>query len=240
MSEFYPWLEAKNLSGGIDIIDETSQCIRTRVDGRAEGFTNPVDQVRRHGRFVSGFLHELGVALPVVCGVVFCNANSIIGKVNARDVLVFQITGLRYKLDQLYSQFQQPVITEEQLLFIADKFIARRKLDSWRPKYDKSKLRVGVLCRHCHHRSRMEYRYGSWFCPRCGNKDDRAFYEALYDYRLLWGEEISKSEFCEFTRIESKKTAYRLLTGLKLETVGANRNRKYKIPPNIKQMSNKK
>jgi len=65
-------LEAKNISGRIDIDDETNQCIRTRADGMAEGFTNPIDQVRRHGGFVRGYLRELGLSMPVVCGVVFC------------------------------------------------------------------------------------------------------------------------------------------------------------------------
>jgi Nuclease-related domain len=227
-------LEAKNISGRIDIDDETNQCTRTRVDGTVEGFTNPVDQVRRHGRFVRGFLRELGVSVPVVCGVVFCNSNSIIGKVNARDVLVFQVSGLRYKVDRLFSMYREEVFDVEELRWLGEKLIARRKVqDSWRPKYDKGRLRTGVLCSRCHYHSRMQYRYGKWECPRCGNEDNRAFYEALHDYRLLKGEGISNSEFREFVGIKCRKTAYRLLKNLGLESQGELRYKKYLIPKDI-------
>ncbi|MDN4492004.1 hypothetical protein [Ureibacillus aquaedulcis] len=86
---------------------------------------NPIDQVRRHGGFVRGCLRELGILMPVVCGVVFCNSNSIIGKVNARDVLVFQVTGLRYKIERLFTQFSKSVIDVSQMHFIAEKLNTR-------------------------------------------------------------------------------------------------------------------
>lgn len=232
-------LEAKNITGRIDINSETNQCIRTRADGSVEGFTNPIDQVRRHGGFIRGCLRELGISIPVVAAVVFVNPNSMIGQVNVRDVLVFQISGLRYKIERLFSMYRKSAIDEEQMQMVAEKLLAHRKLDSWRPKYNQSKLRVGVLCSLCHYHSRMGYRYGKWMCSRCGNEDNAAFYEALHDYRLLWGERISKSRFCDYIGIDSPKTAYRLLSGLNLKTEGANRNRKYIIPSNIKQVSNK-
>lgn len=231
-------LEAKNISGRIDIDDETNQCTRTRPDGTVESFTNPVDQVRRHGRFVREILRQLGVSIPVVCGVVFCNSNSIIGKVNARDVPVFQVSGLRYKVDRLLSMYREQVLNVEELRWLGKKFIARRKVqDSWRPKYDKGRLRNGVLCSSCHYS--MQYRYAKWVCPRCWNEDNAAFYEALHDYRLLWGEGISNSEFREFVGIASEKTAYRILNMLNLRSKGKFRDRVYLIPADILKMSDK-
>lgn len=236
---YFIWvLEAKNISGRIDIDDETNQCTRTRTNGTVEGFTNPVDQVRRHGGFVNRYLRELGISIPVVCGVVFANTNSIIGQVNVREVLVFHVTGLRYKVDRLFSIYRKPVINEKQMRLIGEKLIARRKLDSWKPKYDMNKLRAGVLCYHCN--SRMHYRYGKWECPRCGKVGDGAFYQALQDYRLLWGEGISNSEFREFVGIKNRKTAYRLLISLGLESQGELRYKKYLIPKNIYEMSHRK
>ncbi|MFC7686577.1 nuclease-related domain-containing protein [Ureibacillus sp. GCM10028918] len=232
-------LEAKNITGRIDIDDETNQCIRTRSDGSIEGFTNPIDQVRRHGGYVRGYLREIGVSVPVVCGVVFCNPHSIIGKVNARDVLVFQVSGLRYKVERLFAQFPHPVIDQSQMRIIAEKLIASRKMDAWKPRYDKSKLRKGVLCSRYNYRYLMQYRYGKWVCTRCGNVDCQAFYEALHDYRLLWGERISNNEFREFVGIRSEKTAYRLLRKLNLNSEGNFKNRRYLVPVDFLKMSGK-
>jgi len=60
------------------------------------------------------------------------------------------------------------------------------------------------------------------------------------DYRLLWGERISNGEFREFMGIECRKTAYRLLKSLNLETEGELRYKKYLIPRDICEMSHRK
>lgn len=55
--------------------------------------------------------------------------------------------------------YRRAAIDETQMRWLAEKFIARRMVrDSWKPKYDRGKLRVGVLCSRCSHHSRMQYR----------------------------------------------------------------------------------
>ncbi|RHW40112.1 NERD domain-containing protein [Lysinibacillus yapensis] len=234
-------MEVKNIAGRIDINDETNQCIRTRADGRMEGFTNPVDQVRRHGGFVREFLRELGIAIPVVSGVVFANPYSIIGEVNARDVLVFQVSGLRYKMGKLFARYKERIIEDTEMHSIAEELIRKRRLgSSWQPKIDSQRLKRGVLCPGCNHGVQMHYKYGSWHCSRCGNNDESAFYEALNDYRLLWGERLTNGEFREFFGIESRKTAYRILNSLDLKCEGERRYKNYLIPSTISEMSHRK
>lgn len=231
-------VESKYIAGRLDINMQTNQCIRTRPNGVVEGFTNPVDQVKRHAGFVKNFLREVGVRLPVECGVVLTNPNSIIGKVNAPDVYVFQVSGLRHKMDQLFARYREPVIDDLQMQAIGEELISRRKDgSSWRPKTDLSKLQKGVLCTHCYGGVQMHYKNGKWGCSRCGNIDGMAFYEALNDYRLLWGEWISNSEFREFFGISPEKTAYRLLKQLDLASKGNFKDRVYHIPADILKVS---
>ncbi|TSI11766.1 NERD domain-containing protein [Lysinibacillus sp. BW-2-10] len=227
-------IEAKNIAGRIEIDEETNQCIRTRNDGIVEGFTNPVDQVRRHGRFVKGMLQKFDMRLPIECAVIFANSNSVIGKINARDVLVFQVTGLRYKLDNLLRKHRQPLIVEDQIYQLGKDLKSLQTVRKWEPKINRAKLRKGVLCKACMYRMPMQYKHGKWVCFRCGNIDNLAFLEALNDYRLLWNEWISNCEFREFMGISSKDTASRILRSLGIESVGTYKDRKYLIPEKIK------
>lgn len=226
-------IEAKNISGKVEIDDEKNQCIRARQDGTVEGFTNPVDQVRRHGLFIKNLLKELEITIPVVCAVIFTNPNSIIGTVKAKDVQVFQLSGLRYKILSWFAKYPQPFITQAKMKGLVDHFIARRCERIRKPEYDINKLRMGALCSNCFYKSQMKYHHGKWICLKCGQVDNQAFYQALNDYRLLWNEAISKNEFCNFFNIYSEKTAYRLLMSLNLETKGSFRNRKYILSPQL-------
>lgn len=228
-------MEVKNISGKVEIDDEKNQCIRTRQDGTEEGFTNPVDQVRRHGFFLKNLLREMNITIPVICTVVFTNANSVIGRVNAKDVQVFHVSGLRYKVSRWFAKNPQPLITREKMNELVNKLIARRCESSWRPDYDRSVLRTGALCRQCSYKSQMKFRYGKWSCTKCGKVDNQAFYQALNDYRLLWNMTISKKDFCDFFNIASMKTAYRILMSLNLKTEGSYRDRKYILPQTISE-----
>jgi len=225
-------IEVKNYSGRIEFDENTHQCTRTRPDGGVDGFGNPIDQVRRHAGFIKSQLSRLGYQLPIERAVIFSHPNAVLGKVNT-DVLIFHVTGLRYKLARLFEKHQKAFISKDELHLIGQEFIARQQPRKWEPKIDLSKLRKGVLCSQCNYSMQMIYEHGKWICPRCGSVDPNAFYEALNEYRLLWSNRISNSEFREFMGIKSQKTTYRILSGLDLETEGKLRHMRYIIPPNI-------
>lgn len=154
---------------------------------------------------------------------------------------MFQVSGLRYKVENLFAAYQDALVEEEELLRLAEDLIRRQKFGSgWQPKLNLKRLRKGTLCSQCNHCVQMHYKYGKWSCPRCGNVDRNAFYEALNDYRLLWGESIANSKFREFFGIASERTAYRLLKGLSLKSTGKFKDRRHHIPAELEEVSYKK
>lgn len=231
-------LEAKNYSGRIEFDEEMHQCIRIRADGSINGFSNPIDQVKRHMGFIKSEIRRLGFALPVEGAIVFTNTNSVLGNVKS-NVHLFHVTGLRYKLSKLFEKYCNALVSEKQLQWITNEFIARQHRQKWVPEIDVSKLYQGVLCGSCNYSTQMYYKQGKWTCKRCGKVDATALLEALHDYRLLWSPSISNGEFREFVGIKCEKTAYRILKKLNLESRGKLRHKKYLIPADILEMSDR-
>lgn len=231
-------MEIKNYSGFIEFDEKTHQFIKKNFEGGVEAYSNPIDQVRRHRYFIQSILWSLGFDLPIVCGIIFANPKSILGEILVNDVLVFHVVGLRHKLEMLLKRHVDVKITFEQMMSIGHYLKSMHKNRPWKVTMDQEKLRKGVLCSNCSYCVIMTYHHGRWNCPRCGNRGCIELLEALDDYRLLWGEQISNREFREFVGLTSEKTAFRILKSLNLKSIGANRNKKYIISSDIKNVPN--
>lgn len=222
-------IEIKNYSGFIEFDESTHQCLKKNYDGVVEAYSNPIDQVRRHSDFIQNILWSLGFDIPVVSAVIFANTKSILGKIPFKDVLVFHVVGLRYKLQKLLEKHLEVSITAEQMISIGYYIKSMHKNKPWEKNISRETLQKGVLCSKCNYSAAMNYHHGCWKCPRCGNRDNNELLKALQDYRLLWGNHISNREFREFVGLTSEKTAFRILNGLNMKSEGANKNRKYII-----------
>jgi hypothetical protein len=71
-------VEIKHMSGRISIEAEKAQFLRIKEDGSVESFRNPVDQVKRHVRFME---HLTARRLPVLYAIIFSHSRTIIGQV---------------------------------------------------------------------------------------------------------------------------------------------------------------
>ncbi|WP_197282643.1 nuclease-related domain-containing protein [Bacillus sp. FJAT-18017] len=76
-------------------------------------------------------------------------------------------------------------------------------------------------------------KYGYWQCPICNTTSKDAHIQALYTYFLLIKPFISVSEFAAFAHIPSIKTAFRLLSALKLHTSGIGKSTVYHAPGSL-------
>lgn len=228
-------LEIKYYSGFIEFNEQTHQCIKKNFDGVVESYSNPIDQVRRHRSFVRQQLLKLGIDLPVECAVVFSNPKSILERVDVLDVHLFHVTGLRYKLSKMLEKYKmQKIFSEKELMSIGYHFLGMHHIKPWKISLDRKNLRTGVLCSECNFRETMKYKYGRWICMKCGNDNRVAILEALNDYRLLWNDNISNREFREFTGVESKDAASRILRSLGFKSVGTFKDKWYIIPSELK------
>ncbi|KGR80264.1 nuclease-related domain-containing protein [Ureibacillus manganicus] len=228
-------IEIKNYSGFIEFDEKTHQCIKKNFDGDIVGFSNPVDQVRRHRNFVTYKIREKGIDMPIESALIFANPKSILGKLPFNDVLVFHVVGLRYKIHQLIEKHTDERITVEQMMSIGQLVKSMHNNKPWEFNIDREKLQKGVLCSECNYCVVMNYHHGGWKCPRCDNRAHKEVLEALDDYRLLWGDRISNREFREFIGLASQKTAYRILKILNFKSEGASKNKKYIIPRDIRE-----
>ncbi|MEK4228279.1 nuclease-related domain-containing protein [Solibacillus sp. FSL H8-0538] len=217
-------LEIKNIAGRIDFEEEKHQFIRTRDDGIVQGFRNPIDQVRRHRRWLQDFI---GGSLPVEYAVVFSHSKTIIGRVPKNEA-IFHGSGLESHLYKLFSKYEAHVSSQE-LQQLSQKLLKIKTEPQRKLVVDSSRIRRGVLCKKCDYQVVMLFNYGKFECPTCRTRSNEGLLEALEDYRLLVSEWISNREFRMFFGIDSIDATKRLLKSLNLEYEGSYKDRKYRI-----------
>ncbi|MEO4053944.1 nuclease-related domain-containing protein [Solibacillus sp. CAU 1738] len=223
-------IEVKNMTGRIEYSSEQHQFIRIRQDGTFDCFTNPIDQVRRHQTLIEQLFRKWNITLPVESAVIFASRNVILPSI--QDGQMYHVTGLSYESKKLYEKHRSSYISNKQLLQLGQMLLKLHTPRIKKVSFNRARLRKGVLCSRCKWQSVMRYERGSWRC-RCGVSDNTQLRIALHDYRLLWNEKISNSEFREFTKIDCADKAYYLLKKLGLDSEGKFKDKKYIIPANI-------
>lgn len=225
-------VEIKNIKGRIDFDDQTHQCIRTHSTGEVEGLPSGVNQILRHRDFLKAYFHRIGLSMPVEVAIIFAYPSSIIGTISQK-VRAFNVVGLSEEMVALYNKHTQAVLDKNSLKKVVSKLLKSHKPGMFKNEFEASKLRKGVLCANCEYQIRMIYQKGKWCCPKCHTLSDYAFYEALYDYRLLEGEVISNRILREYFGLPNRNIATKVLVALHLESRGSNKCREYFIPANI-------
>ncbi|MGE8000077.1 nuclease-related domain-containing protein [Lysinibacillus sp. NPDC093190] len=226
--QFILILEIKNVTGFLDFDESFNQFTRTTAEGDIEGMTNPFHQGRRHTEWMTGMLHQSRLEIPVHYAVVLATKNAILSK-SLRGQPIFHVSGLRYHVREWYRQHKEAVVDEEKLFQFASKLLSMHRPIKREIALPVRGLVKGVLCESCLNGQTMNYRYPKWYCPRCGAVDQEAFFKTLEDYRLLVGETLTNKSFCEFFKIDSPNTAYKLLQKLPLKAEGTKSNRRYLI-----------
>lgn len=218
-------VEVKNVTGRIDFDDERHQFVRLREDGVLESFKNPVDQVKRHKELLEEWALDWPDYVPVEAAIIIANPNTVIGRVSA-EVPIFNVSGLRSKIGQLVKKHERMSVN---MRAVRDYLLARYKPFSHRVQKSNVNARDGVLCINCgevmvHGRYRFE-------CVKCGWKDVewQALRMAMHDYRVLYGDEITNSQFREFVGVQSASTAKRMLQRV-CEQKNVTKGTIYRIP----------
>ena len=140
-------MESKDIGGRLDFDDTIRQFTQTRASGEVLSYSNPVDQVLRHQAFVRDELMKIGISIPIVPAVVITDSSTIIGS-KSKEVNVFNITGLRSKLEKLFERYPQ-VLSNEQLDYVKDHFISCYTRLPLKRNYPSVPLLPGVVCATC-------------------------------------------------------------------------------------------
>lgn len=227
-------IDVKNFSGILKFDEDKNQLLREDFDGVTNGFSDPISQIERHTRLIKQNLKSWGINLPVEVAIIIVKDSTIIENA-PKSVPVFHLSGLQSKLNKLLNKHPKPYITDYQCKEIQKRLLEKLKRKKWRPILDNRDIARGVLCRACNYRTAMEFKHGTFVCPLCNRKSKNACMEAIFDYKYLYSDWFTNSEIRGFLNIDSIYSVTRLLKKFNFETRGSYRNKKYKIPDEIRR-----
>lgn len=228
-SHFLLIFEVKQISGSLFYKRAVDEFYRIDENGFEENFVNPFDQVYRHQLFIEQILRQNGIKLPVLNLVVIANFRAKLDSA-FESMPIRHLSGLPKYLEFLYENYPStstvPFEVSELLKRIQQRHPARRKIES-------NRLKTGVFCNQCETFDPMKFNNGFWICVHCKNKSFDIIIEALNDYRILISPQISNQSFRNFSGIESRFAANRVLSKLNLKKEGIRARRYYVIPENL-------
>ncbi|MEC1176930.1 nuclease-related domain-containing protein [Metasolibacillus meyeri] len=226
-------IEVKHIMGRLDFEEQTHQFIRTKSDGTQNVYHNPIDQIERHRLLIETLLLKWGIELPVIPAIIVTSPSAHIG-MTPPHYLIFHVTGLRTKLQQLFEKYS-PSVTSEQLHNLKVLLLANYERKPFVRSIIPAKTIIGALCPHCQPTVRLQHWRGKSFqCPRCDNRFTDAIPKGLRDYKILFGELITNRAFRQFFGMKDVKVASKLLAHLNLESRGERKTREYIIPDKVK------
>lgn len=224
-------IEVKNITGRLDFEQEKHQFVRTKIDGVQESFHNPIDQVERHRSFIKACLSEWHMHIPVISAIVNTNSSAVIGSVPP-NYFIFNVSGLRTKIQWLFEKYPNSSITNNQLNLLKGRFLKKYSKRMAEKIYTEN-LVLGAICPFCKPPVKMNHQRKRFVCPKCIYSSQEILIQGLQDYRILYGEWITNAAFREFFGVKSIQTANKMLNRFNLQSQGEKRGRKYRIPLQI-------
>jgi hypothetical protein len=226
-----PWygtiFEVKNIGGTLEFRDNPPQLIRTREDGRKDGFESPVTQLERNLEFLHNWLWKRNVQLPLYGAVVMAYPKQIVALPPSNTKLLFPNLIPSY----IRNLPQQP----QKLDIDTFNWLSAELLNSHQPFIPKpisesygipiNDFLPGVRCAPCG-RLGMVKETRTWRCPWCGAVDHLAHQRTLLEWFLVCKRTITNRECRWFLGVDVH-TATRILQSMNLERVGTYRNCTY-------------
>ena len=226
-------VETKNMSGTLYFDTEFNQLIRTNEKG-AEGFSDPLLQVKRHKIQLRKWLTILKLShLPIETLVVSSNSRTILQ--SSSDTVhnkVIHSGQLPFQIELLQEKYKGEHFQKEEAIELANEIAKNHrplKIDLLKKFGIKPQdLIKGVKCPHCECLP-CKRAYGKWMCGNCGGESRDAHVAALRDYALLIGNEVTNGDVREFLKVDSFSSTKYLLNSLKLPFKGDRRWRVYSL-----------
>ncbi|WP_062232798.1 nuclease-related domain-containing protein [Fictibacillus sp. FJAT-27399] len=210
-------LEVKNIAGKLYFDQDFHQLIRT-LDGKEEGFPDPILQIRRHEFQMKAWLEKHKFPeLPMESLVVISNPYSqiqISPEHKHLHKIILHREALSSKISKIDHLHKKEILTEKLLKKIIRLLMKQHResnssiLDQFGIK--RHELQKGVQCMDCNHLA-MQRKHGSWFCPNCYYKCKNAHIEALKDYCYLINSTITNQEARDFLLLSSLDVTTRIL-----------------------------
>lgn len=228
-------LEVKNRGGELKFEKEFNQATCKR-NGQAERIKNPVLQAQLQARKLKGWLEDHNFKdIPVHYLFVNSNEKTLILSDPGNEHITRHICNsevLIEKIDQLANYHQMDKLDAKEL-----RKLKRLLLSKHTPanpdilkqfNLSPNEIPTGVKCPTCDYIP-IDYRHGTWCCPKCNMKSKTAHIPAIDDYFLLIKPKITNAELRAFLHIDSISVAGKIFATMNLPFTGKYKNRVYMI-----------
>ncbi|WP_180953574.1 nuclease-related domain-containing protein [Bacillus sp. T33-2] len=233
-------IEVKNISGILFFDQEFHQLIRTNKNGEQEGFPDPVTQASLHALQLKRFLQEHRLPqVPIEFAVVITSKNSILKTTAGHRRIfekVFKAPHLPNRIQHLEAIYQKEILSFKDMNKISRNLLKNntppRKLFMDRYLSSKNQLKPGVHCPACSYIPIKRVKR-QWYCPSCKIYLKDAHFDTLRDYFLLVDSKINNQQFRDFSLVQSRDVASRLLASTNFGIEGTTKGRQYLAPAEL-------
>lgn len=210
-------LEVKNYSGTL-VFDQTVKQLIRSYQNKEECFADPILQAERQKLKLQHFLNNLQFpSIHIYSFVVISNPSTLV-KFHPKDTnvqnKVIHADGVWERLLNLDSKLNEDDRTKAQMMNLAKILIEHHtdeEIDilkayniSWKD------LMHGIICSNCG-KTNVERIKGTWVCEDCKFSSKNAHLQALIDYALLKGENITRKDYQAFIKLTSDSIAVKQL-----------------------------
>ncbi|MFJ5717181.1 nuclease-related domain-containing protein [Neobacillus sp. NPDC093127] len=230
--------EIKNISGTLRFKKGSNQVMK-EYQGKEEGISNPIQQVKRHHVQFRNWLRKKHIKnLPIESIALISKTSTIIetapDNIQIYDHLIFG-ESLLDKINELEMKYQTPQLSKKKLDDLSERLLAEHTIaipDILRHhNISPNQIPTGVCCPKCN-KLPMIYRSANWQCPSCDFLSKTAHLTAVDDFFLLLSPTMTRKQFKDFLHIDSDAVAKNLLHSLNLPSTGTKRGTKYHLPKN--------
>ena len=226
--------EVKNMAGKLLITQNPTQFIKEELNGDRLVLKSPIEELERKKYFLTRWLKDNGIELPLLDFVVLAYQNELIIENLATDKVLFSYE-VPNRLRRL--EIRKELLSSceiRQLAYQLNKHHQDFNPYPLNKKYDilLHEVKPGIICPSCQY-SQMSWLSKTWRCLHCGHRDLKAHYPALQDWYCIFGSHITNSQLRQFLCINSRHTARRLLTTPNTSVSGSGRSAIYHISSEI-------
>lgn len=227
-------IEIKNYRGTIQFDHHFHQFIQ-HFNGERRALQDPISQVKNQTFQLEQWLYEYQFPqLPIQPIIAISHPSTIIETTNNPELSKFitHAINLNTKITSSYDHFQKELISKKTIFQIAERLKKmNRPLDY--PILDHFHVQTqdiiqGVICPNCS-RLPMKRVYGKWICPICKSTSTNAHINALHDYSLLFGDQITNRQTRHFLACPSRHVVTRILKSMNLPHDGKNKATVYSL-----------
>lgn len=222
-------LEMKNIAGKVRFEMNPRQMIRTLLNGQIDAFDCPGIQLEKNVMLLKEWLFDRGFDLPVYGAVVFARSSTIFENEPPFKVLfpselpvyLRKIHQPGKEMDSGTFQMLARELVESHIVFNPFPVCKTYKIES-------KQILTGVECKQCLELGMKKVKKG-WICSQCGFIDRHAHREAIIEWFMLFGGELTNRECRRFLGIDNMQTATRILNDMNLKKVGRFKSQTYSL-----------